>query len=325
MRSIGSRRYWGGFWGGALGMLAFSWHPFLMPAFGLVGVLAGFYYREIGKGILEGWRQVGLTLGWFNEHPLNKAAIVSMIAVVVFAAASLVWVVPAFRFVGSILLKAPHMNAMLELLAMAWTLAGVCGITFGFIGPAANLLIAESQSLRSFYSRWERYSRGTTWFFFTELALLFRNQVAGFGLAIFGLGIFVSALAVSAIALPVFFFWLFLWVPCVVVARVATRRDHWPCVAVVVLTTTLSGWILSPYLSGPGLWIAALANGHICGAATLGLHWMLKRLVGEIPVLRKLAAFSLARPLIYPLERFNMILTTGVLDLERRGFHIWAV
>ncbi|MBI2624134.1 hypothetical protein HYW67_01410 [Candidatus Parcubacteria bacterium] len=63
MRSISRRNYWGGFWGGVLGIFAFSWHAALLPVGCFVGVVAGFWYQEIGRAVAESLKTVQRQLG----------------------------------------------------------------------------------------------------------------------------------------------------------------------------------------------------------------------------------------------------------------------
>src|ERR1043166_7801498 len=91
-RSTTKRNFWGGFWGGVLGILATAKLGILALMGGcLVGVLLGFYYQELWQVLKDEWATMKLQLigdtgpswaeRWAALHPYDKATCIKAAAI----------------------------------------------------------------------------------------------------------------------------------------------------------------------------------------------------------------------------------------------------
>ena len=281
MERLTLRHLGGGFLGGALGILTLglltSW---LTPVGCLFGVLIGFYpdviFRETKKSWLASMRWLknfrihypvlhlptfrlpnfkesalySRYRKWRNhlaEHPMNQAYCVRNWALVTYLALQATVITVAVIIIDGL-------SGVFQ-----WPL-GILYIFSIFCTVMGNTSEDEARhQMTRFYRRYEFYNKhGGFLFFWRQLYVYLRINLAFF----VGLIAIVSCLAffVGLFVVP---FWFVVY-PLKAAYHVSKRSDHWLCLAVVLIATSISTHLLRHHISGQTLWLTSLGNGILC-------------------------------------------------------------
>jgi hypothetical protein len=214
----------------------------------------------------------------WGSHPSNTAILISISAIVVGAAInafafSALWPFPETKTIGGMSGKP------MQIVPFTFTdIAMLTGLVTLFLTMFGSMGIlvenTEGDSMRNFYSRWERYSRRSPISYFArELFRFFRMEVVVAIFIVLAIVYWVTlgGALIALVMIPVATFVAFM----VALYRIAQRPAHWWCFGVTLVVTAASALIFYNSFSNEAmLWTVALCTGLASGIATEGLRWL---------------------------------------------------
>ena len=297
-RRVSSRNFWGGFWGGGIGLLSFYYiHPATIPVACLGGVLVGFWYREIWRLFLVSFPRISAMAQelsrQFHEHPMHAGVLIAGLARFVYVGSTF-WL--TVRAVGLDAHPKPNQPDGFYLLGILVLMFFGIGIIFvaTVIAEESILMGDEYAALRNFYRRWEIYSNRGGWVLFAYC--LWSNLAATIP-ALVLITAFLSrrllkftagALAVGGIV----------FVKGVYV--LSTRQEHWLCLTVTIVTTAATGFMAGKYFTSPlTLWSIALFNGLLSGCLAEVSRRFMVRAFDRFETMTKIAHIDIKSKLAF--------------------------
>lgn len=278
-RSVTSRNFWGGFWGGVFGILAtakFGAVALLAGCF--LGVMLGFYYQELWNIIKVSWsttvsgfapitalRELRLNLfkWWGALHPYDRALWIRHAAV---------WTAVVLyigMITGVIYVLANRINdeiGICPILCFSSLFLIIGGVMIREADIPSELEAKKStRDLCYYFKIQELYSHGSFSFFARETAIAFAAIlgvpallaaiVSVFGLVLVGAAIYLSGLFAYLVMRGIY--------------HLATQPDHWTCMTVTVTITGIVAAMAHAYLHGVALGLIALTAGLLSGFVAL--------------------------------------------------------
>lgn len=279
-RSISRRHFFGGFWGGVLGILASHFlAPVMLPFGCFAGVVLGFWYQELGTVIVNEWRKYLIArrdvvvVVQPAMHPIDMANSIKALGITC----------------GAIVFSIGALCALLMSGLRGETFFGA--LLFGFMSCAIGwtfiyqeMSFDEDQTdryhLAGYYKLLELYTnRGGIYVFAREfvLALLAPFSV-GTALVIgFGVGCFGLVYAVAPIWVVVSLF----LVTTRQIYKIAIGPGHWLCVGVTIVVTGVTAYLMNDSMPDTSVWLTALVAGMLSGSVSVyahrGLSWILDK------------------------------------------------
>lgn len=296
------------FWG-YVGAMAARGTSKMARAFSNAYGHAAIPFRLTGRAVRAVWR-VPVRFGKWAAHPANTALLISISAIVVGAvinavAFSSLWPWPETKTIGGATTGKPLQVVPFETSdIIAFTCLATLFLTmFGLMGVVAEN--SEDNSMRNFYSRWERYSRySPITYFARELFRFFKSEiVVGIGLVLaIAYWVTLGGALIALVMIPVATLVTFM----VALYKIAQRPAHWWCFGVTFVVTATSAIIFySSFSNEVVLWTVALCTGVVSGMATEGLRrlgtWWSDTEIGQhyLDVWydeNKILPFTIARP-----------------------------
>jgi len=311
-RSITRRNFWGGFWGGILGILAVGWiHAIALPLGCLVGVVAGFWYQEIGQITYQCFREYLLRLLVARRRVTRKlhgtkasiyrgfrgawiatsrGACIGTRSTIEYCLSKLHilinWLNRSYdqdlvaRRCAVILFGG--INIGISLFAIVYTVHGRDGISSvaSLLWLAFGFFMAFMPAAIVFYDRPHDVRHD-------ELRAQGYDRYVRHGWWFcFGYDMLAMLRAEVAGVLSLLFaviFWMaattFVLVPVVAtmltlhgIYKIALRRQHWVCLVVTLLVTAASACIGHAYLHNNTFWLVALVCGCLSGTVASVAH-----------------------------------------------------
>jgi hypothetical protein len=304
-RSITTRNFWGGFWGGVLGILATAKFGILALMGGcLVGVMLGFYYQELGRLAVSSWNAAWLKLlgpqtqpsfaeQWAALHPFDRAQQIKKTAML---AAGVLLVGIEILFLSWLF---PHAkDSELLFFIFLLTLGSVAIGSVARFAREPDERSWDADNVRYYFRVQDLYGRlGGLKFFGREVVigfasfLFFPALLGGLMAGVAGLLAFMvfawpAALALGGIA----FLGLFAFGFMRGAYHLAMKPDHWSCLMVTIVTTGLIAWAGHSYLEGVALAFTALIAGLLSGFGAVQVHSVLHRVFERRPRLARFFA-----------------------------------
>ncbi len=250
---------------------------------------------------------------WAREHPGNRAKLVRILAMPVFWAINVAWLIPVGLWMTKEAGRLNHVPAgLFPILGCIVML--VLGLYTIVVPLIARGEADEHPLVRVYdeYQDWNRYvSQGPIGFFFSELAFWYKSWLAASLFMIASAAWFIGAGAV------------FLGIIGVIsgaiglvkgVYQVSFRTGHWLCFGTTLATTAISASVFHDYLGNVQiLWIVALLTGVVAAVATEAARRMLVHFFTKHRSVRALALLSLERQL-QPSGRMFMQISTRAGD-----------
>lgn len=219
-------------------------------------VIAGRCRMAAGASAAAVATAVGAMWRWLGAHPMNRADVVSVFAVVVFLVINVAWLIPTRG-------QEETIWRYRQLVPIIWMITG-CAILVRLIprfGGSGNVLDDMAAYYRR-YALWAAY--GPVPFFLRDLIVLLGAQI--FVAVVFVLAL-AGVVAGGTVLTLVFGLSLATALACEFI-RLALRRNHWLCFFVTLAVTAVSAWVSRPYVEGAYLWLVAVATGSVAGALT---------------------------------------------------------
>jgi hypothetical protein len=286
-RSVTRRNFWGGFWGGVVGVFATANVGVYSLVLGcLVGVVSGFYYQEIWQIAKESWQKQTavpaeptrtMRQWWNDQHPYERALMLKNLT------RSIAMLLPFAALQVAMLHSFKHAPTRVDFGILAFGMLMATGVSFMYhdAGVREPEKGWTAEDMRAYFGLQERYLKGSAQFFVWELA----KSLSVLILAVAGLVALVNAemyfvLGVLSLvglvgAVPT------AWFAVVSIVRgvyqLAMRSDHWVCL--IVTTTVTAGVVIlaKDALQGPTLGLTALTAGIASGAGSVQAHRMLRQ------------------------------------------------
>lgn len=323
-RTVTSRNLAGGFIGGALGILAFSWIPALLPVGCLFGVIAGFWYQEIAAGFSSNARtlcrhlastlhgQIFTKLGEVADGALLSIRKLGLIGRALSAIGR--GMMRQLRWLGGWSLSHPMVRLQFirmllviafvtlngKWMAQAFYSAGTSSPTpdWYFLSVMLGAMAVLVAPVVLFMARDGNLGRDQVVNYYrqfeTYASRLGLIKVLAKDIALMSLVVLYAA-AAGVVIVPGVFFFLALLVAslflsaayCMLGAiyRVALRGSHWPCFAVTLVVTSGMAIATRNHLGDATLWLVALLSGTLSGLASEGFRRGYLRLARRYPPL----------------------------------------
>lgn len=338
-RSITRRNFWGGFWGGVLGILATAKLGILALMGGcLVGVMLGFYYQELGQLAVTSWKAAQLKLQghpphrsfaeeWASWHPFDRAESIKAWAMGL-AALLLLCIEASFihRHSDAGLLAA-------SVFALMCVFLSAIGGSILRLEPGANEARWEPKHVRYYFKVLQTYGHmGGVAFFAREFALAFLSLLVvpvGIALALGAIFAFVAffifmwPIALGLVCVP--FLGLFVFSFMRGTYHLAMKPDHWSCLTVTITTTGIIAWAGQAYLEGVVLAVIALIAGLLSGFGAVQIHPVLHRWFEHRPRLARFFGRKLGQHGATLLEILRALVSPRRYQLKVRDILVQAV
>ena len=316
-RSISSKHFFGGFFGGILGILAFALiHPHTLPVGCLVGIIVGFWYQEIIVALVKSckrtaviWKERSIrTVSLFSRKSISENVISPIVHFLGANKVCRFFNVKRSSFLNWICGHPMNRASFLSMIAV--TIFAVIHLVSGvffislFLERAMYITLVSITFLeivillcmdvfirksKDYYKRYEMYSRKGSLYFFTYTFLeLFRKEAVALTYITY---LFVIYTPLQALFYPATFCILFIRE----MHRIVSSKSHWLCFSVTLAATVLSARLTGGYLSNDVmiLWIVALATGCVSGGISELLRRMIAKVFARIKFMHILWDFSI--------------------------------
>jgi len=204
---------------------------------------------------------------WFMAHPMNRAYSVRVLAAITLTSLHMIWYVPLCKFWFSTLDSENPGSFILFMLLAVILFCIMLIVPFSTFSEEKTL-----KDMKFFYKYYEKYSQKNV--FYTYFYDMVGITAAQFFVILSGLGLLsytllAGALVSTVIFLPVIAFLLIIKS----IYHITLRPNHWLCLSVTLVVTTISALLTKPYLESTIiLWLVALATGCLSGLATEGVR-----------------------------------------------------